>query len=282
MSAVDPMSQLYIHGYHERERERLQDQAGTLVDLLHGDTVYGVDSTVLEPGCGVGSQTVTLARRSPAARFVSVDVSAESVAEAKQRADRLGLTNVQFCQGDIFGLRFAPESFDHIFVCFVLEHVRRPADALAALGKVLRSGGTITVIEGDHGSAFFHPDSAAARAAIQCQIDLQAQSGGNALIGRQVYPLMVAAGFEAVRVSPRVVYADARRPELVNGFTDKTFIAMIKGVRERAIRQGLTDRARFDAGIDALSRTTHPDGAFSYTFFKGVGRKPAPHPRHQS
>ncbi|MEA2211776.1 MAG: hypothetical protein QOF83_1724 [Solirubrobacteraceae bacterium] len=275
------MTELYLHGYHERERERLQDQAGTLIDLLHGDTVYGAESTVLEAGCGVGAQTVTLASRSPAARFVSVDVSAESVAEAKRRAGRLGLTNVEFCQRDIFALRFGPESFDHIFVCFVLEHVNRPAEALAALGRVLRPGGTVTVIEGDHGSAFFHPDSATARAAIQCQIDLQAQSGGNALIGRQVYPLMVAAGFEAVHVSPRVVYADASRPELVNGFTTKTFIAMIKGVRELAIRQGLTDPASFDAGVSALSRTTHPDGAFCYSFFKAVGRKPAPHTRHQ-
>ncbi|MGB9182667.1 MAG: methyltransferase domain-containing protein [Solirubrobacteraceae bacterium] len=271
----------YVHGYHERERERLEDQAGTLIDLLHGDTAYAADSTVLEAGCGVGAQTVTLARRSPAARFISVDVSAESVAEAKRRAGRLGVTNVEFCQGDIFALGFGPETFDHIFACFVLEHVNRPAEALAALGKVLRPGGTITVIEGDHGSAFFHPDSAAARDAIQCQIDLQAESGGNALIGRQVYPLMVAAGFETVHVSARVVYTDASRPELVNGFTTNTFIPMIKGIRELAIRQGLTDPASFDAGVDALCRTTHPDGAFCYTFFKAVGRRPARRTRQQ-
>jgi hypothetical protein len=29
------MSETYVHGYHLRENERLQDQAGTLVDLLH-------------------------------------------------------------------------------------------------------------------------------------------------------------------------------------------------------------------------------------------------------
>ena len=51
----------YVHGYDERENERLQDQAGTLVDLLHGDTAYPAGSAVLEAGCGVGAQTVTLA-----------------------------------------------------------------------------------------------------------------------------------------------------------------------------------------------------------------------------
>jgi tRNA G46 methylase TrmB len=67
------VSAVYVHGYHPRENERLQDQAGTLVDLLHSDTSYPSGSVVLEAGCGVGAQTVTLAQRSPNARFVSVD-----------------------------------------------------------------------------------------------------------------------------------------------------------------------------------------------------------------
>jgi hypothetical protein len=33
------MQQTYVHGYHTRESTRLQDQAQTLEDLLHGDTV---------------------------------------------------------------------------------------------------------------------------------------------------------------------------------------------------------------------------------------------------
>ena len=31
------VSGAYVHGYHRRENDRLQDQAGTLVDLLHPD-----------------------------------------------------------------------------------------------------------------------------------------------------------------------------------------------------------------------------------------------------
>lgn len=266
------MSDVYVHGYQPRENERLQDQAGTLVDLLHSDTAYPA-STVLEAGCGIGAQTITLARRSPDARFTSVDVSAESVAEAKRLAETAGLRNVEFQQGDIFDLPFAAESFDHVFVCFVLEHLSGPVDALARLGQVLRPGGSITVIEGDHGSAYFHPDSPEARAAIQCQITLQARAGGDALIGRQVYPLMVQAGFVEVSVSPRMVYVDSSRPDLVDGFTRKTFTAMIEGVRETSIAAALSDTSSFDAGVRALHRTTEPDGVFCYTFFKGVGVK---------
>ncbi|MGH3934634.1 MAG: hypothetical protein ACRDS1_06605 [Pseudonocardiaceae bacterium] len=68
------------------------------------------------------------------------------------------------------------------------------------------------MIEGDHGSAFFHPDSAYARAAIDCQIQLQAAEGGNALIGRQLQPLLANAGYRDVTVNPRTVYADQTRP----------------------------------------------------------------------
>jgi SAM-dependent methyltransferase len=265
------MSPAYVHGYEAREVARLQDQAGTLVDLLHADTAYPDGSEVLEAGCGVGAQTVTLATRSPGARFTSVDVSAASLAEAERRVGAAGLTNVTFRQADIFDLPFAPASFDHVFVCFVLEHLARPVEALTALKGLLRPGGSITVIEGDHGSAYFHPDSAAAHDAIGTQIELQARAGGDALIGRQVYPLLARAGFAEVRVSPRMVYVDASRPELVDGFTRKTFTAMIEGVREPALAAGLVDAARFDQGVRDLHRTTEPDGVFCYTFFKGTG-----------
>jgi SAM-dependent methyltransferase len=228
---------------------------------------------VLEAGCGVGAQTVTLGRNSPGARFTSVDISADSLKDAKTRTDAAGLANVQFRQADIFALPFDPESFDHVFVCFVLEHLSRPVEALIALKTLLRPGGTITVIEGDHGSAYFHPDSAAAREAISCQVELQRRAGGNAMIGRQVYPLLIDAGFDAVRVSPRMVYVDSSRPQLVDGFTKKTFTAMVEGVRESAIEAGIVKPEVFDAGIRALYRTAEADGVFCYTFFKGVGGK---------
>jgi SAM-dependent methyltransferase len=265
------MNTRYVHGYHARENERLQDQAGTLVDLLHSDTAYH-GGLVLEVGCGVGAQTVTLARRSPEASFISIDVNAESLAEARQRIDRAGLSNVEFRQADIFALPFGAQSFDHVFVCFVLEHLSRPVDALVILKGLLKPGGTMTVIEGDHGSTYFHPDSPAAAAAINSLGALQRAAGGNALIGRQLYPLMVQSGFDDVRVSPRMVYVDSSRPDLVDGFTRKTFTAMIEGVREPAIAAGLIDPETFDAGVRDLYRTAEADGVFCYTFFKGVAR----------
>ncbi|MBI5385037.1 MAG: methyltransferase domain-containing protein [Verrucomicrobia bacterium] len=261
----------YVHGYTERESLRLVDQATTLTDLLHSDTAYSPGSHVLEAGCGVGAQTVTLAANSPGARITSVDISEDSLRVARERVAAAGFTNVTFQQADIFNLPFASESLDHLFLCFVLEHLPRPDEALARLKRVVKPGGTVTVIEGDHGSAYFHPDSLAARRAIQCLIDLQAQAGGNSLIGRQLYPLVSAAGFRHVRVSPRMVYVDSSRPALVEGFTKKTFTAMVEGVRAQAVAVKLMDAAAFDQGVADLYRTAEADGTFCYTFFKAVG-----------
>jgi SAM-dependent methyltransferase len=265
----------YVHGYHPRETDRLLDQAGTLEELLHADTRFPPGSRVLEAGCGVGAQTVTLARRSPRAHFTSIDISPASLAAARERVEEAGVRDrVELLQADLLALPFTAPSFDHVFVCFVLEHMERPAHALAALSAQLKPGGSLTVIEGDHGTACFHPDSTEARAAIACQVELQRRSGGNALIGRQLQPLLASAGFEAVHVSPRLVYADATRPALAEGFTRKTFTAMIEGVRRGALAAGLAAADRFDAGLRDLHRTADPGGVFCYTFFKGVGIKP--------
>lgn len=263
----------YVHGYSSREAERLIDQAQTLTDLLHHDTRYPAGSSVLEAGCGVGAQTVTLAARSPGAEFTCIDCSEASLAEAEARVKEAGHRNVRFRKADIFNLPFSPGSFDHVFVCFVLEHLPDPRGALASLKTVLKPGGTITVIEGDHGSAYFHPDSEYAKRAIDCLVALQKDAGGNALIGRELYLLLNRAGFYGVSVSPRMVYVDASRPALVEGFTKLTFTAMVEGVQDAALSRGMMTGADWDRGIADLYRTEGPDGVFCYTFFKAVGSR---------
>lgn len=260
----------YVHGYAQHENARLVDQATTLVDLLHHDSIFDPGSQVLEAGCGVGAQTVALAGRNPDSDLVAIDISAESVEQARERVAKAGLNNVTLRQADIWSLPFDDGHFDHVFVCFVLEHLSKPVDALKQLMRVLKPGGAMTVIEGDHGSTYFHPHSDAAVAAIDCQVRLQSQAGGNARIGRELFPLLTQAGLAEVNVSPRMVYVDSSRPGLVEGFTKNTFTAMIHGVREQALEAGIIDAQTFDQGIADLYRTTEDDGVFCYTFFKAT------------
>ncbi|MFC1856669.1 class I SAM-dependent methyltransferase [Thermodesulfobacteriota bacterium] len=264
-------AQDYVHGYSSRENIRLSDQANTLSWFLHHDTHYLTGTRVLEVGCGVGAQTTILAKNSPEAQITSIDISQESIKKARALTEKV--PNVTFQAADIFNLPFKKNSFDHIFVCFVLEHLANPEEAMECLKSHLKQSGTITVIEGDHGSTYFYPDSRAAWRTIQCLIDTQASLNGNSLIGRQLYPILSSAGFRNIMVSPRMIYVDSSKPELVEGFTKNTFVAMVEGVREQAITAGLIDSEDWQKGITDLYRTTNTDGTFCYTFFKGTAIK---------
>ena len=263
----------YVHGYSSRECDRLTDQAKTLSELLHHDTVYPPGSRVLECGCGTGAQTVFLASRNPAARIVSVDVSATSLDQARARLEARGLRNVEFQQANLFDLPFALEHFDHVFLCFVLEHLSAPVAALKAVKRVLRRDGTVTAIEGDHGSWYCYPETPESARAVQCLIEVQARLGGDSLIGRRLYPLLNEAGFLDVRVRPRMVYVDNSRPDLVEGFSKRTFIAMVEGIHDQALSLGLIDEPTWKKGIADLYRATQTDGTFCYTFFKAVATR---------
>jgi ubiquinone/menaquinone biosynthesis C-methylase UbiE len=263
----------YVHGYSNRENSRLHDQANTLTELLHHDTTYPQGSRVLEAGCGVGAQTVILARNSPEASIISIDISGESIGKARLLVEKEKLTNVGFHVADIFDLPYEDEAFDHVFICFVLEHLKNPLDALQSVKRVLKRGGTITVIEGDHGSSYFYPRSDEAMQTIKCLIDIQELLGGNSLIGRELYPLLNRAGFKNVRVSPKMVYVDSSKPDLVEGFTKNTFNAMVEGVRKQALKLKMIDEKTWTKGISDLYLAAGQEGTFCYTFFKGTATK---------
>jgi SAM-dependent methyltransferase len=265
----------YVHGYSEREALRLYDQAATLDDIIHNDSIFFKDSLVLEAGCGVGAQTKIIATKNPDSNFISVDISEDSIKEAKGMLESLRITNVELKQADIYNLPFKDETFDSVIICFVLEHLHNPLQALIETKRVLKRGGIMIAIEGDHGSTFFYPDSKYAYSAINCQIQLQKQSGGNSNIGRELYPLFKSIELSDISVSPRMVYVDASRPHLVEGFIKNTFTAMIEGIGDKAIQQGIVDSMTFAQGIKDLYRTAESDGVFSYTFFKGFGIKNA-------
>jgi len=269
---MEPDPHPYVHGRTVQEAERLEYQASGLAHILHRDTRYPAGTRVLEAACGVGAQTVILAKNSPEAEFVAVDISPESLLQAERKAADAGCMNITFRTADVYDLPFTPGSFDHVFVCFLLEHLPDPLLALHRLKGVLRQGGTITAIEGDHGSALFYPDSPDAHRVIRCLIDIQREMGGNALIGRELRHLMDEAGFCSVEVSPRIVYADAGHPEGREGVKN-IFIAMVEGVREEVLSRRMVTVPEWEKGIRDLYLTTENGGTFAYTFFKAVGVK---------
>ena len=172
--------------------------------------------------------------------------------------------NVEFVQADLLG--FQAEPFDHVFVCFVLEHLRDPYAALRRLKALLKPGGTITVIEGDHGSAYFHPESEAADDAIACLVSCRAatrRSGAGSIRSCSAPASPAHRSHRGWSTSTRASRGSSE------AFTRKTFTAMVEGVREAALTAGLIDADRFDQGVADLAATE----TFSYTFFKAVASR---------
>ena len=264
----------YLHGYSDRETQRLQEQSWILEELLHTNTVYTAGNKVLEAGCGVGGQTIILAQRSPEAHFTSIDISEISLERAETHIASNGVTNVDFQKADIMQLPFDDESFDHVFICFVLEHLSQPARALAEVKRILKNGGTLTVIEGDHGSCFWYPQTASSIHVWDCLIEAQKDLGHDPLIGRRLSPILHQSGLRVQSVAPCWVYADRFNPVLREGIVNKIIVPMTQTARIHSLEMGLIDSQTWETGIADLEQVSaDTQGTFFYTWFKGLAKK---------
>lgn len=267
-------SKEYVHGYSERETQRLEEQSLILEDLLHGGTVFPADSRVLEVGCGVGAQTQILLRRNPGIHLTSVDMSAESVKKARERVEELGYTNVDFRHEDILESKLEPGFFDHLFICFVLEHMEDPVGALVQMMKLLREGGTITIIEGDHSSGKWNPETEASRAAWNGLVRSQQLLGHDPHIGKRLHSLMSEAGIQKLLVEPREVSPNQSDPVLLNGVVNQIITPMVYSAEKPVLANKLVDPEIWSNGLRDLSHVaSSTQGSFFYSWFKGVGTR---------
>ncbi len=264
----------YVHGYSEREAQRLYEQAEILEAILHAGTAFPARAKVLEAGCGVGAQTRLLVKRSPEADFTCIDISEKSLATANRLKGQAEFKNVRFYREDITRLSFSDGAFDHVFVCFVLEHLDAPAVALMELKRILKTGGTITVIEGDHGSCFWHPETRESVAAWNGLIAAQRKIGHDPNIGRRLTPLLTEAGFKLQTCEPAWLYADCLKPALRDGMVDHIIVPMVQSSERQILDENLVPKDVYERGIQDLSRVDQiAEGTFFYTWFKAVGRK---------
>ena len=147
----------YIHGHSDsvlrshRWRTAENSAAYLLPHLRAG-------MRLLDVGCGPGTLTVDLARRvGPAGEVVGVDISEAVVAEAAAHAAERGADNVSFRAGDFRELDLGARSFDVVHAHQVLQHLRDPVGALAAMGRLARPGGIVAARDGDYRSFVWTP-----------------------------------------------------------------------------------------------------------------------------
>jgi ubiquinone/menaquinone biosynthesis C-methylase UbiE len=168
----------------------------------------GID--VADMGCGSGHALNVMADAFPASRFTGFDISEEGLAAGRVEAERLGLTNVRFERQDVSRLDLA-NAFDLITVFDAIHDQVRPAEALRAIARALRPGGTL-LVQDIRASSELHENLEHPLApfgytvsCLHCMTVSLAEDGAGlgAMWGEQTTRRMLAeAGFPEVEVKP--------------------------------------------------------------------------------
>jgi ubiquinone/menaquinone biosynthesis C-methylase UbiE len=102
---------------------------------------------VLDVACGTGEPGISLAGLvGDRGHVVGIDISAEPLKLAVERAQQRGLSNIEFRQGDAHDLPFADHSFDRISSRLGVMFFSDLDRAFREMHRVLRPGGRVALL----------------------------------------------------------------------------------------------------------------------------------------
>jgi len=147
-------------------------------------------------GCGTGQLTETLA---PYVRqVIAVDSSPDMLDAARARVGGAG--NVEVRQGELENLPIGPGELDAAMLSLVLHYSPSPAKTLSEVGRVLKPGGRVLVVD-----------------MLPHEREEYQQQMGHVWLGfsdKQIARFLTGAGFEQVRVRALPAEPDANGPAL--------------------------------------------------------------------
>lgn len=159
VDAVRDFWQAHVNNEYYTDAERASDSYFDEIEQRRYQTHYhlpelfasldGQGQRLLEVGCGIGVDSIQLARRG--FEVTAVDLTENALEVARQFARRRGVS-IDFRQGNAEGLDFPDESFDAVYSFGVLHHTPDIAKSVAEVHRVLRPGGTAYVM-------LYHRDS---------------------------------------------------------------------------------------------------------------------------
>jgi 2-polyprenyl-3-methyl-5-hydroxy-6-metoxy-1,4-benzoquinol methylase len=138
----------YATHYHLPELFASMDGAGNGA-ASGGRSPQTPPKKILEIGCGIGVDSIQLAKRGYA--VTAVDLTENALTVARQFAAHRGV-NIDFRLGNAEGLDFPDQSFDAVYSFGVLHHTPDIERSVAEVHRVLRPGGTAYVM-------LYHRDS---------------------------------------------------------------------------------------------------------------------------
>ncbi len=189
----------YTLGRTSHETTRLIEQSriyGPSTERLCKRAGISEGMRVLEIGSGAGDVALMLAKRiGPTGQVVGVDVNADILDTARQRAADAGLQNTEFIAGDARNLDFS-DKFDAVVGRFVLMYMANPPEAFANLMTHLKPGSIAAFQEPEYTlyPAVQHPDTPLMNQLIGWILDVFAHSGAHLDMGIGLYRAFVEAG----------------------------------------------------------------------------------------
>lgn len=104
---------------------------------------------ILDVCTGTGAVALDLARKQPNSEIVGLDISQGMLQQAKKRALRLGLENVEFVLGEAQGLPYEDRTFASVTCSLGVHEITSTvrARAIAEMVRVLKNDGVMVVLD---------------------------------------------------------------------------------------------------------------------------------------
>jgi len=136
----DLMNDLMSGGLHRAWKEAMV----TAINPPKGDRAF----SLLDVAGGTGDIAFrALKAGGPNVHAIVCDINAEMLEVGRQRADKLGIGNIEFVQGNAEALQFPDKSFDAYTIAFGIRNVPRIDAALREAHRVLKPGGHFLCLE---------------------------------------------------------------------------------------------------------------------------------------
>ncbi len=171
---------------------------------------------VLDVGSGPGHTTVAMAQRvSPGGHVTGVDINAEFVQRAGNRARAAGLdAAIEYRRCDFPPLPFSDRTFDRVWCKNVLEYVDDAAATVAEMARVTAPGGIVVAVDSDWDMIAVELGDEWRELTAQVLNAAKSIALNEPRIGRRLFHHFLAAGLQQIDVK---VFASPDRKGLMAG-----------------------------------------------------------------
>lgn len=127
--------------------DRFEHMIAPIGEALLRQAGFAAGESVVDIGSGGGLSSLAIARLiGPQGRVLGLDVSAPLIAAARERAEKAGLSQVQFEVGDAARSMPAQAPFDRLFSRFGCMFFTEPVPAFINLRRMVRPGGRLDIV----------------------------------------------------------------------------------------------------------------------------------------